>query len=219
MLYRFIYPILLIILCCGSCSPQDTNNSKAIIKANKEYVLAKSYFKNNFLEHFPDSIKKLPTQLIVDTNAISDHPRIILYDWRNSDVIDSLTNIYSSQAIKVYDAEDTCLLVVNRFTNENNWHLRNKYKYVDNGKISRNCYSDKLPIPNFWDSPYVAHDTEMRLPKDFKVYVLEAKSGKYWDDKHLTTGKYMPEGWKNGYSKGVAISKDKKVAVYWFIIW
>ncbi len=30
---------------------------------------------------------------------------------------------------------------------------------------------------------------------------------------------HMPEEWKHGYSKGVAINKEKKEAIYWIEIW
>jgi len=117
-----------------------------------------------------------------------------------------------------YRANDTCLLVVNRFTSKENWHLKSKYKYVKKNKIDRPCYNNKLPLPNFWDSEY-ATNTETKLPKDFIIYVLNSKSGKYWDEKYLTSGKYMPKLWKSGYSKGVAISKKRNIIIYWFIIW
>jgi hypothetical protein len=29
----------------------------------------------------------------------------------------------------------------------------------------------------------------------------------------------MPKQWQNGYSKGIAISKEKRTVVYWTVIW
>ena len=143
----------------------------------------------------------------------------MLYNWKNRNEIDSLINIFNKQALVRYKANKSCLLVVNRFTIKENWHLNYKSKYGDKNDIDRDCYEGLYPVPNFWDSQYITNDTESRLPKDFLIYVLEAHSGKFWNDKYLTKGKYMPEAWKNGYSKGVAISKKRKVIIYWFIIW
>ncbi len=188
-------------------------------KINAKFQLYKSYYKPSFINHFPIDIQSLPVTITVDTNAIPDPIRFILSQELNKGEVDSVFNYLDKHSKAKYLANDKCLLVVDRFTTRENRHLTNKYKYVDKSIISRDCYKNKLPIPNFFDNDYFSNKTESRLPKDFTIYVLEAKSGKHWDDGHLTTGKYMPQEWKNGYSKGIAVSKKRNTAIYWFIIW
>jgi len=195
------------------------NNSNSLIETNHIYQEHLSLFDTNFINHFPLKIKSHPMTIWSDTNAVSDHVRIMLEIEFDKSDYDSLIYDFESNKVAVYRANDTCLLIVNRFTQKENWHLRSKHKYVDRNLINKDCYKYNYPIPNFWDSQYLTFDTETRLPADFLIYVLEAKKGKFWDSNHITNGQYMPEFWKNGYSKGVTISKKRKKLIYWFIIW
>lgn len=219
MIKKIIYLCFLMCLTYNCISQEGHDKDANTKKINAKYQLYKSYYKQSFINHFPIDIQSLPVTITVDTNAIPDPVRFMLCQKLDRDEFDTITNYLNTHSRIKYQANESCLLVVDRFTTKENRHLRNKYKYVDKNQISRDCYKDKLPIPNFFDSDYLSDKTESRLPKDFTIYVLEAKSGKYWDETHLTKGKYMPEGWKNGYSKGVAISKKKDVIIYWFIIW
>jgi hypothetical protein len=194
-------------------------NEHRLIETNQIYREQISQFEPEFVNHFPKKIEEHPMTIWSDTNAISDHVRIMLQIQFSKPQFDSLNNEFDAHSLARYNAGDSCLLIVNRFTQRENWHLKSKHKYVDNSKIERDCYKTKLPIPNFWDNPYLTYDTDTRLPDDFDIYVFESKSGEFWDKKHRTSGKYIPEKWKNGYSKGIAISKKRKKLIYWFILW
>ena len=77
---------------------------------------------------------------------------------------------------------------------------------------------DKLPIPNFW-SLDLDKDTRCKLPLGFELFVLESQSGVFWDKKFLTEDHYMPETWKHGYTKGIAMNSKTFEVIYWFAIW
>lgn len=213
--YLWIVLLYLAFSCNVNKEEEEKNDSANFEKIYVAYQQYKSFFDSSFIDHFPQKINGKQVTLIVDTNALSDHPRLMVYTKIMELSLDTLLE----RVVASYQADDSCLLVVNRFTVRENWHLRSKHNYVDKSLISKECYKDKYPIPNFWDSDYVTLDTETRLPKDFTIYVLEAKSGEFWDENHRTNGRYMPEEWKNGYSKGVAISEKRNTIIYWFIIW
>lgn len=124
----------------------------------------------------------------------------------------------SFNPIAHYSAGDTCLLIVNRFINRKELHNASPSEQ-ELRLIDRDCYLDKYPIPNFWHTDYTVDKTQCRLPQDFEIYVLDAKPGKFKDDELLTDGRFMPEKWKNGYSVGYAVSKQRTALVYWLLIW
>ncbi|MBK8953345.1 MAG: hypothetical protein IPM85_14830 [Chitinophagaceae bacterium] len=121
-------------------------------------------------------------------------------------------------SIADYKPNDNCLLVINRFVNKENFYDI-KLSEKDSGYLERNCYSNKLPIPNFWHTPYTTNSTDCKLPLDFVIYVLESQKGKYFSEDLLTDGKFMPLQWRNGFSRGVAISKNRGLIIYWLAIW
>lgn len=57
------------------------------------------------------------------------------------------------------------------------------------------------------------------IPSDLEVYVIEAEPGNFWKEKCPEPRPESLKEWKNGYSKGIAISKKEKLIVYWVIIW
>ncbi len=78
--------------------------------------------------------------------------------------------------------------------------------------------ASSLPVPLFEIDEYKGK-TMSGLTEDFKLYVLDAKPGKYIDEKYLQECECLPEKWKHGYSKGIALSDEKQVVIYWVIIW
>jgi len=60
------------------------------------------------------------------------------------------------------------------------------------------------------------------LPSDLMVYVIDAKSGNFWKNKEaaeLEPRPGLPENWKHGYSRGVAISRSCKRVCWWTMAW
>lgn len=122
-------------------------------------------------------------------------------------------------SIATYYADNDSLLVLNRFSTHENYGYPDKSE-IKPELIAQDWVNDYLPVPNFWNfSRYQTNNTVSRLPNDFKIYVFEAKPGIHIDKQRLVKGGYMPEKWKHGYSKGVAISEERREIIYWVIIW
>ena len=84
---------------------------------------------------------------------------------------------------------------------------------ISNTLIRKN----KLPIPNFWPMKFDS-ESITRLPEKFKIYIFEAKQ-KILNRDLMTHKDYMPDKWKHGYSKGVAINDETYEIIYWFVLW
>jgi len=94
-------------------------------------------------------------------------------------------------------------------------------------------FENKYPIPyfeyfdfNLGDNNKVEeidgethHNFIYIIPSDLEVYVLEAEAGNFWKvDCYEKRPEELKE-WKNGYSKGIAISKKESIIMYWTIVW
>ncbi|WP_460219317.1 hypothetical protein [Psychroserpens sp. MEBiC05023] len=83
-------------------------------------------------------------------------------------------------------------------------------------------YSDKLngiPLPNFDSYERDFGINSKYLSEYHKIYVLESKSGKYLADENLSSGKNLPEKWKNGFSRGIATNEKEYELIYWLCVW
>jgi len=75
------------------------------------------------------------------------------------------------------------------------------------------------------DSLYFADDKKFApinkfiVPNDLIIYVLDFKSGDYWKDS-CKASRYSKLGkWRNGFSKGYAISEKLGLVTYWTVAW
>ncbi len=213
--------VTIIYLCCPSCQmdskkvDRKTNLNIDLTKVNNEFLKSKSFFTYEMVNHFPNS---LDDNYITYTESVSPEIGLVRLDLISKFETSLKTN-YDVESLAVYKASDTCLLVANRFANIENYSFNIVLSHKDSIKIDLECYNSKYPIPNFWHNDYTTNKTECKLPNDFTIYVLKSEPGKYLEVNLLSEGRYMPEKWKNGYSMGVAISKERKIIIYWVIIW
>ncbi len=184
-----------------------------------------SYYRNliskypkRFIGHFPKYI----TNGIIDKtdNGEYDVTRLFLLQKLEEDSINKLKDSIEKISLAIYDSNDTCLFIINKFTNEKNYTWPKKapdneiYNY-----LQKECLKNKIPIPNFWGLYEEDFKTPLHLPYEYKIYVLESRKGLYWDKKHRSNGEYMPDDWKHGYSKGVAMNDKTHEIIYWFVLW
>lgn len=173
------------------------------------------------LDHFPSSIKHLPTSQAESFATSNNRISYMLFEYGlPQTTIDSTKKIYSETAIQVSTGNDSSLIIV-----------KSKLQIELYGKPSpHNDKTIKLyPIPFFeskeFNNPEDVVTTEdmysntniSGLSDNFSIYVLDSKPGNYCEG--LKPLDYMPEGWKNGYSKGLCINKKIGVIIYWVIIW
>ncbi|MCF8359789.1 MAG: hypothetical protein K9H26_13590 [Prolixibacteraceae bacterium] len=211
--------ILLSLLVLTACNIK-IKRSDSLKSSNKIYKQKIEAYENKFVDHFP---VRLNTEdyTIIERSAKNFGETSLFLNLYNISEIDSLILSFKAKNVIVYNAAQKPLLVVNQFTNEDNVLSILSQRKTDEMKYILDSinYHGLLPVPNFFYSRNSDKTTQCKLPKDFNLYVLEAQSGKFWDNDHLSNGKYMPNEWKNGYSKGVAISKKRNTVIYWFIIW
>ncbi len=214
MLKKVIYfCFLLLSLSCAS----ESKDSFWFLKKDKDYSRIKSVF-NDYIDFFPSQDQAKCKNYSWSLNSDREYNIKAVFRFPDS----TFTNINArieNDAIVKYPSDKNCLLVLNRFATHQNYGYPEKHE-IDTNLINRDCYDNLYPIPNFSNfSKYQSNETECKLTKDFTVYVLEAKTGKFLDRNKLTLGTYMPKNWKNGFSKGVAISNEREVIIFWVIIW
>ena len=210
--YRILFIILASTL--NSCSGQDHD-------IQRKYAEAKLKFEKQFVDHFPS---KLPPVSLVTTSEdiIISHPGIWVRGEFDKSTLDSIEVALSKKARARYDARDTCLLLIDKHLNNKNWTNFEKSSNVSPEPLKDYlpCASGKLPIPKFWSDQWSeTKETEINIDPNYKIYILEAKSGTFWKHSKLPNGKFTPKGWTHGYSKGVAINRMSSTIIFWFDIW
>ena len=207
---------LAFILLVGCNDSKSQKQEQFIIKQiDKKYQERKAFFNKEFVSHFPE---RLDSNYITFTDGVS--PEVGPLTLRLISKIDKNKDIKKliNGALTKFAADDSCLLIINRFATRDRFY---KIELSDTERklINRDCYNGKIPIPNFWDSRIISDSTECRLPSDFVIYVLDSKAGRFVSPDLLTDGSIMPEAWKNGFSKGIAVSEKRKIVIYWVDIW
>lgn len=59
-------------------------------------------------------------------------------------------------------------------------------------------------------------------PSDLIVYVIEAKAGNFWMnqyDSEKENRSVLPQKWRHGYSRGIAVSRSCKKVCWWAMAW
>ncbi|OXA79153.1 hypothetical protein SAMN05444397_102396 [Flavobacterium aquidurense] len=184
----------------------------------KKYIASKNEFDKNFVNQFPNTLSEYTTY-VNNKNTSKNDVGFILYKYKvNPEEFKKVKSLIK-KSIGHYKSKDSCLLIVNRFetieTNEN----RSEVIISNENLINQDCYNSLYPIPNFINYSNPSKNFESYLDGTFDIYVLEAKKGNHFKKFSLMTDLQMPNQWKNGYSKGVAISKEKRTLIYWSIIW
>lgn len=178
----------------------------------------KTFSKNRFYVHFPKKDDVIKYSLGYSIGKNKKTQQLLMLVAKELNDFDSMLKEIKSKKHTIYSANQECLLVVNRFATKDNFY-KLKDISIDKDLINKDCYKGLLPIPNFSSLKYYDENSECHLSEDFKIYIIKASPGIYLDQKNLSDGEYMPNEWKNGFSRGYAISEEKKVIIYWVILW
>lgn len=217
---RHLTFVFFILLVFESCSQKALENSEGKTLDKDEYAEYKRDFDFEFINHFPLKVI-FPEYLIVNrTNKEKNDVGLILYQYGlNLGIIDTIeSKVIKNGFLAKYKSTDSCLLVVNRFETFETHKNVVKPPIIDSSLVDRKCYEKKYPIPNFIDYSLPNTKIGLKLDDSFDLFVFEAKP-KPNNRFELQPSPQMPSNWKNGYSKGVAISKRNKTVIYWAIIW
>ncbi|WP_129583059.1 hypothetical protein [Flavobacterium cyanobacteriorum] len=198
-----------------NCKP----NNQFLIKTNNDYLECKNKFPKRLVEYLPTKLTNTYCSYVC-SEVVSRNDVGLKVNNYNVDIseIDSIATYLQSKSIAKYSSNDTCLLIVNRFETLDSYENREDIIIKDSVKIERDCYKNLYPVPNFIE--FRNHSAkELNIGPDFDIYVLEAKSGNYFKEYNLKPNPQMPNNWKNGYSKGVALSREENTVIYWAIVW
>ena len=174
-------------------------------------------------DHFPSKLpNNEPSTLITNIDTTSQCISYMLLQYGDDSITKFDTSNMGRPVIATYKAVDTNIISIKRET-VTLWNPEKKKFYMD--KMRDNKYYFPVPFFETEDHPFYKGDikdiysseTPNGLSEDFTIYVFDFKAGNYWQG--LKPLDYMPEGWKNGYSKGIAVNKKKNVIIHWFVVW
>jgi hypothetical protein len=210
----------------GSCNNLDSRNSGDKTSFDTSNIVTYRKFRRNFdvklIDHFPSAIiTDTCYKLTSKTDKQKNDVGLLLYNYVvNKRTIDSIEeNLKRKSILAKYVSSDSCLLVVNRFETRETSENGTTPEIKDTAQINRDCYERRYPVPNFIECKYSTKGSATKLDSTFVIYVLEARSGKFFPKYDLKPSPQMPVKWKNGYSKGIAISEQRKTVIYWGILW
>ena len=195
---------------------------KARIEFNKVYLDSRSTFDSALVSIFPTYVYEPIADCIGFAYSSYKYYRFngLMLELPYSD---SLANkLKNGNHVAVYSSQDSNLLIVGRLGESTN----NKYRKFEKSYPWDNS-KGYIPVPNFYRRNYSpeVHRADYdplnnRLPAGYHLYIVDASPGIYIKKEWLTEGMGLPPEWKNGYSRGYAISSDTtQHIIYWLAIW
>lgn len=222
---KYLYPyILSLIFIISSC------NFGVEYKIQRDYKKSLDFFDSSHVNHFPKSLpnfnnysysSNVLSREVIDKFAFS-YRKLELRDKVSKDDYDIFkSGITNGGYIQIIHS-DTNLLLLFSYADKTEFEgimfkdleTSAKKKLVKHNIANANS----LPIPLFEIDGFKG-DTQYGLTDDFIVYVMGAEPGRYMEDKYLHDCECLPENWKHGYSKGVALSDKRQVIIYWVAVW
>lgn len=214
--------ILVFITCTNSVDKQKFIKER-LKNVNIEYQqeIRETPIPKSLLNHFPHNIKYMPVGREMSYEISNKRISYMLFEYNvPRTILDSINNHYIKVATQISLGNASNLYIV-----------KNALQLKLYGEASL-CKKDTVklyPIPFFGPREYsnpedvvtkedmYSKSNESGLSDNFVIYVLDSEPGNY--RKELEPLYYMPEEWKNGYSRGVCINKKIGVIIYWVIIW
>jgi hypothetical protein len=224
-----LFILLLIVLQIGC------NSNNSIKQLNKHLAEQKSTFGRDFtidglFNHFPQlvSINKVKTIYFPPSCLPTSECRAqfgdMVYILNKSVYQEELSRLYEGEIAYKSAYTDTNIII-------NLIELRKDIYPVEKCNY---WFADKFPIPYFesydfglgevktkvetyGEPPYFIHTHQ--IPLDLQVFVIHAEAGSFWIEDCNETRPESIKEWKNGYSRGFAVSEKENILVYWVMIW
>lgn len=179
-------------------------------------------FESTFVDHFPKDVNSVNSTLHVSEDISTSHPGIWLKTEIDRKYADTLLNFLKAKSIASYSPSDSCLLVVDSHLTEDNWLKYDKTER--NGRevkiVNKDCHKEMFPVPKFWSGRrFETKDTKAGIENTYRLFVLDSKPGQFRNSDSLPNGKYTYQGWEHGYSKGIAVDREREQVIFWFDIW
>ncbi|WP_294143063.1 hypothetical protein [uncultured Sanguibacteroides sp.] len=212
--------ILLLFMMLNGCNYDPVERART--EFNKNYLRTRSVFDSSLVSTFPVYVYDSPAIIKGYTFASYEYYKFngMILEVPYSD---SLAQALVRNKYKIaYSSQDSNLLIVGRLgesTVERYREFEKSYPWSNS--------EGYIPVPNFYEHNYSIETSlgdidplNNRLPEGYTIYVVDASPGIYIKKEWLTEGLGLPPEWKNGYSRGYAISSDTtKNIIYWLAIW
>jgi len=221
MKLKLIYFVFLSATLFFGCNYIHKTPSNLESESLKNYLNYKQAFDSSLVKHFPKGFSSEIRSFSSLKDVTKQNIGFYLYEYDvNLSVLKKIRAKIEKNAIANYRTSDTLLFVINRFENLQTDDNGNIPKIRDSIYIDSTTFIGLYPIPNFieYEKPTESKNS-IWLPQGFDLYVLEAKSGNYFKEYDLKKNFQMPKGWKNGFSRGIAISEKDKTIIYWGVVW
>ncbi|MGS0747498.1 hypothetical protein [Halpernia sp. GG3] len=198
----------------NSCTQNNFNDPN--------YNKDKQNFDTFLISQFPKNIETEEHTLTCKLDVEKSNVGLLLREYKLPDErLSQLNKFLNKNHIAKYNSLDSCLLKVNMYETSKTFDNFEVTPIKDSLLMHKSCYSNKFPIPNFVE--YDNSENNLKpsniWKENFDIYVIDAKSGKHFKKFDLQPNPQMPQNWKNGYSKGVAIDKKRGTVIYWTVIW
>ncbi len=185
-----------------------------------EYPDGIEYFNPEFYSHFPIQVPTAYSKIKVSLNTYKSHPFIWLLYYDSQSHIDSL-EIKLDASYSSFNSDDSCLLVIDKHLNPDNWRSFDKHARVPRkyNYLLPNCSKLSPPIPKFYEESWYETNNTLVGLDGWVLYVLDSKPGIFMEEDKLPNGLFTPLNWEHGYSKGIALNTEKNAVIYWADIW
>lgn len=219
-IYRISIILAIIVLLC-SCRDNSIKNI-----FDKHYFESLRSIDSTLVNHFPDTLPEfyafgttLPKN---DTLPFIGFGCDKIELWYLVSKLQMNEYISKFNEFSVYSSNDSALMLVFSYTDTiamDGYVFRNqaspKKKYLAQHNITT---ASSLPVPLFNIDEFKGN-TISGLSEDFEIYVIDAQPGKFMDEEELQDSDCLPKKWKHGFSKGIALSEEQLVIIYWVIVW
>lgn len=225
--------ILLLTIAISLTGCGDTIIRQYLAKVNshlkeQKKTFGDDYLKSDLLSHFPDKVTDTtnfsmfssPPSCPPSFKCSAQFGEIYLITTRDSVKEIWLKN--NSQFKTLYVADSNIIINQTELRKDMfpvekcNKSFDNKYPipYFESYdfNLGETKYEKEIDGENYWDYIHT-------IPRDLEVFVLGAEAGDFWKE---SCNENRPESlreWKHGYSKGIAISEEKDILIYWTILW
>lgn len=212
--------VIIIGICLGACT-------SPYLKYYYKQQL--SVYEDSLVRHFPPKINAgiVRTHILgpipVKKNSFHYHGLLLAKIYKEKDYnvlhsqIDSITK-------KEYEITDTNLLVfkyMDSVVSHVDSSLTFEKPFMKELAKQNLALGDRLPVPWFTNKDYYnGEDILDYYDPSFKLHVIDAQPGIYLPEEKLyDSSKCMPEKWRHGFSRGVALCDKTRQAIFWIIIW
>ena len=211
---RLITGLSLIALFAFFCSC----DAKRVFDADDRYREDLNKFSADLVNFFPDTLSSVfLTQQSVDIT--NECIYFINYDFDKGD--ESLLQNIIEKAKYKYNSLDSNLFAIKRnkvYQQRSIFEEKGKDLLLEKGYFPVPFFEMKdLSLFDLKSEDIYSRESVCGLSDGFSIYIIDTEPGMYWEG--LSPLKRMPKGWQNGYSRGICINQERKITIYWIIIW